>query len=160
MEEQYSPYDPPKSQVDDKIQVIEKVIPASKWLRFFNFLIDYVAFIFIGAVVGISVAIIWGDEGIEFIESVPDIVFSAPIILGYYIVFEALTGRTLGKFITGTRVVNEKGMKVSFGQVVGRSFSRFIPFEAFSFLGERGRGWHDSLPKTYVIKTRGENIDI
>jgi uncharacterized RDD family membrane protein YckC len=26
-----------------------------------------------------------------------------------------------------------------------------IPFEQFSFFGEDGKGWHDSISKTYVV---------
>lgn len=70
----------------------------------------------------------------------------------YYIFFEGLWTRTPGKFVFGTIVVNEQGGRPSIGQIVGRTFSRFIPFEAFSCLGERG--WHDSIPKTLVVMTR------
>lgn len=74
------------------------------------------------------------------------------IITAYYIIMEASLGKTLGKYVTGTRVVNHQGDNASIGQIIGRSFARLIPFDAFSFLGEKGIGWHDSLPKTYVIK--------
>ena len=77
-----------------------------------------------------------------------------PIALAYYLVSEATTARTLGKLVTGTKVVNEHGGKPTFGQYLGRTFARFIPFEAFSFFGTPTRGWHDSLPRTYVIKAR------
>jgi uncharacterized RDD family membrane protein YckC len=32
-----------------------------------------------------------------------------------------------------------------------------IPFEAFSFLGDEGRGWHDSLAKTVVVDVKKYN---
>ncbi len=35
-----------------------------------------------------------------------------------------------------------------------RSFSRLIPFEAFSFLGTPCRGWHDSISKNYVVDNK------
>ena len=46
-------------------------------------------------------------------------------------------------------VVDEYGNKPSNSQLIGRSFARIIPFEAFSCLGYRG--WHDTLSKTYVV---------
>ena len=101
-----------------------KVEPASKWLRLLNLLIDYIAFWVLGLVVGMV------------------------------IIVEGATGRTLGKLVTGTRVVNAAGGTPSFKQILGRSLARFIPFEAFSFLGDDGRGWHDSIPDTYVIRCR------
>jgi uncharacterized RDD family membrane protein YckC len=63
-----------------------------------------------------------------------------------------LWARTPGKWVFGTVVVNESGGKPSFGRVLKRTFSRFIPFEPFSFFGERG--WHDSLSDTLVVRKR------
>jgi uncharacterized RDD family membrane protein YckC len=153
MEQVQSPYTPPKSNVEVD-EIAQDVIPAGRWRRFANFLIDYAGFTFLGAIVGVLVVVVFGDEGSAFLQSTPDMLVGAPIFLGYYIVLEGLTGRTLGKLVTGTKVVNEDGLKPTFGQIVGRAFSRLIPFEAFSFFGEQGRGWHDRLPRTYVIKCR------
>lgn len=75
-------------------------------------------------------------------------------MLFYYVFFESLTGRTPGKLLTGTRVVDEQGQKPSFGQILGRSLARMLPFEPLSFFGAENRGWHDSLSKTYVVKSR------
>jgi len=77
-------------------------------------------------------------------------------VLVYYLPQEAFSGRTLGKLITGTKAVNQDGTELSFGQALGRTLCRFIPFEAFSFFGENGRpkGWHDRIPNTMVISVR------
>ena len=72
--------------------------------------------------------------------------------MGYYCFFEGIWGRTPGKFLIGTKVVDEEGDPPSFGQIVGRSACRLIPFEPFSFFG--ARGWHDSISHTYVVRTR------
>lgn len=130
------------------------VIPAGKGARFVNFIIDYFVQTAIGFVFGFTVVLIGGQAGLDFIEATPGLVIGIPILLAYYFFFEAATGRTLGKLITGTKVVNETGGKPSLGQIAGRSFCRIIPFEALSFLGSTGRGWHDSIPKTYVVSTR------
>src|SRR3989339_1465757 len=84
----------------------------------------------------------------------------AIIFLIYYIPQEAFSGRTLGKLITGTKAVSEDGTELTFGQVLGRTLCRFIPFEAFSFLGGNGRprGWHDKIPKTKVISVRLDRV--
>ena len=76
------------------------------------------------------------------------------IVLFYFVFFESLIGRTPGKLLTGTRVVDEQGQKPSFGQILGRSLARMLPFEPLSFFGAENRGWHDSLSKTYVVKSR------
>ena len=55
----------------------------------------------------------------------------------------------------GTRVVSENGTDPTFGQVAGRTLSRFIPFEPLSVLFSNTHlGWHDSLSKTKVVATR------
>ena len=68
--------------------------------------------------------------------------------------FESLSGRTLGKLITGTIVVNENGKKPDFGTVFKRSLCRLIPFNAISFLFNPGLGWHDSISDTYVVNKK------
>ena len=79
---------------------------------------------------------------------------AAMLVLLYYIGFEAVTGRTVGKLVTGTQVVNTNGALPTFGQVVGRSFVRLIPFEPFSFIF-LDRGWHDHWSGTRVVRVRG-----
>jgi uncharacterized RDD family membrane protein YckC len=72
----------------------------------------------------------------------------------YFITLETICQRSLAKFITGTRVVRNDGGVPTVGQIVGRTFARFIPFEVFSFFGHNGYpiGWHDSLSKTKVVE--------
>lgn len=73
------------------------------------------------------------------------------ITLGYYLLTEGLLGRSVAKFITGTIVIDNTGMKPTFKAIFKRTLCRFIPFEALSFLGNTGKGWHDTLSETYVV---------
>lgn len=76
----------------------------------------------------------------------------AIILGGYYILMEYFLGKTVGKFVFKTRVVNKKGNRISFREAVIRLISRLIPFEYASLaLGIDARAWHDVLSKTYVI---------
>ncbi|MFT3681659.1 MAG: RDD family protein [Ferruginibacter sp.] len=75
----------------------------------------------------------------------------------YYVLFEAVFNTTAGKSATNTIIVNEDGERPSFVQVLGRSFARLIPFEAFTFLAAGTRGWHDTLTNTYVVVADDEN---
>lgn len=127
--------------------------PASAWLRFANMIIDYLAYIGLIFVFGIIMYLIFGEQVDAIFDNIPEFLFGLPFYLGYYLVMESTTNRTIGKLITGTKVVNEEGYKPTFKQILGRTFSRLIPFEAFTFLGDPV-GWHDSLPKTYVVKCR------
>lgn len=156
MDEQENPYSAPTAASDQPQQFVDgtNLTPAGQGARFLNFLIDYLAQYAVAFAFGIVVVVIGGEDGAVWLESIPDLVFGLPILLGYYIVLESISSRTLGKIITGTKVVNEDGGKPTFGQILGRSFCRIIPFEAFSFFGTPPIGWHDRIPKTRVVKTR------
>lgn len=81
----------------------------------------------------------------------------------YYFVCEAFcNGRTLGKLITGLRVVDIDGNRPSVGKIAIRTLCRLIPFDYLSFFStdkwsseENLDGfWHDSLSKTYVVRVK------
>ena len=155
MSEPLNPYAAPSNSQHESHEPLPGVIvPAGQGARFLNLIIDYFVQFGISFAFGVIVVVIRGQAGVDFIDSTPVIVIGTTILLLYYFVCEATTSRTLGKLITGTKVVNANGGKASLGQIAGRTFARLIPFEAFSFLGTPTRGWHDSLPKTFVIKSR------
>lgn len=155
MEYENSPYQTPQSAIESLANPdAVEVIPAGKWVRFFNYLIDYAGMMVLAFTVAVALGLLLGEEGIAYLDRIPNILFGMLLTLVYYLPLESLTGRTLGKLVTGTRVVNADGLKPSFNQILGRTFSRMVPFEPFSFLGAEGRGWHDTWPKTYVVKCR------
>ncbi len=130
------------------------VEPVGRGLRLANLLIDYVCYFILSALVGAGMVLIWGDAGLSALEQTPDIVLGVIVMCAYYIPMEAAWGRTIGKLITGTKVVDEDGRAPSWAAVIKRTLSRFIPFEAFSFFGKDARGWHDTISRTYVVKCR------
>jgi hypothetical protein len=71
-------------------------------------------------------------------------------MLIYYPFFERVLGATPAKYLTSTCVADEFGNKPGFGTIFLRTICRFIPFDAVSFLGDRG--WHDSLSNTYLLE--------
>jgi uncharacterized RDD family membrane protein YckC len=151
MTENHNPYSPPRSDVTVP-EARREIVPASKGRRFGTLLVDYVMFMVLSACVGAAVALLFGQAGVDAMQSIPDIVFGVLILSAYYIFFEGIWARTPGKFLLGTVVVAESGTKPGIKQVVGRTLCRFIPFEALSFFGERG--WHDSISKTHVVMAR------
>lgn len=74
------------------------------------------------------------------------------IMFLYYLIFEALTGKTLGKMLTKTRVVNKDGTKPTFLKIIIRSMSRIIPFDVFSYLFGSELGMHDLFSSTKLSK--------
>ncbi len=150
-----NPYATPKSDLNVREAAGSELNPASAGKRIVNYLIDtLIAGVGVGYGLGMAAGWIWGYDAVEFFDRIPDFAYGALMSILYYLPLEIGFGRTLGKMVTGTKVVNEEGRKPSAGQVLGRTLCRFIPFEAFSFLGAQTRGWHDSIPKTWVVNTR------
>ena len=121
--------------------------PASIGLRIANFIVDSILQFFFAMVLSLILAIFVHDffkVGVFF--------YLVSLLQIYYIFFEGTWQRTPGKWITGTKVVRKDGHAPTFGQVLGRSFSRLVPFEVLSFLvGPNPRGWHDRFTKTLVV---------
>jgi len=140
--------------------VLEKKVMASDGDRFINCILDFF-FVFVtififsfvvviaGNIFNLDVFSIW--EKI-IIEDTYLVLFG--FLLFNYLVFEWLFGRSFGKLITGTIVVNENGLKPGFKSILIRTFCRLIPFDGLSFLGKSGKIWHDSLSKTYVVNRK------
>lgn len=124
---------------------------ASKVLRFTNFAIDIIGFNLAGSLFGYGTGIF---GVVDVIQDMSQYIFAILILLAYYFLLEAVSGRTLGKLITGTKVVTEDGQKPSFADIAVRTLCRCIPFEPFSFFGSGTGGWHDSLSKTRVVKAK------
>lgn len=85
-------------------------------------------------------------------------VFLIPVIAAlYYVVFWSLTGRTVGKWLMGLRVVNPDGRPPS----IGRSFVRLAGYlisaivfwlgYAWVLVDSERKAWHDHMANTYVI---------
>ena len=151
MSTEYNPYSPPTSVIADHAAAPSAEV-ASRGRRFGTLLVDYFCFYLGMFVLGAVIGIAFGRQGIETLKQVPPALLGVALLLCYYLFFEGIWQRTPGKFILGTVVVDFKGGKPSFGQILGRTFSRLIPFEAFSFFGNEG--WHDSLPSTKVVLAR------
>jgi uncharacterized RDD family membrane protein YckC len=151
-----NPYESPTVLVASNPNELDGVpiVLAHRGLRLANLVIDHIAQSVVGFGVGVLIVTTWGEEGATWIDETPGLFFGVPILLGYYFAMEATTSRTIGKLLTGTRVVSSGGGPPTTGQILGRTFSRLIPFEAFTFLKAGGRGLHDTLPKTYVVKVR------
>ena len=133
----------------------------SQGKRFINYLIDRVLMtigaIALGVMFGVSLAI-FDPEGAVVEDNMIDVVgniIGFAFVFLYFVFFESIFQRSPGKFATGTKVIDQAGGAPTFGQIVGRSACRFIPFEAFSFLfGDSARvvGWHDKLSGTRVVE--------
>ncbi len=140
----------------NKQELIKEIIrPTRRSKRFFNYLIDmiflYMIFFFIGIILG-GVALATGDTIDD--SAISDWTWNLigiAFFLVYYITFESIFGKTIGKMVTNTKVVTVNGSKPSVQHIIKRSFIRFIPFECFSLLSVNPQGWHDKWSETMVV---------
>jgi uncharacterized RDD family membrane protein YckC len=83
---------------------------------------------------------------------------SIPFIIGtYFVVLWALTGRTIGKWLMGLKVVGRDGLPPT----IGRSLLRLIGYSVsllffwggylWVIIDDERQGWHDHIARTWVI---------
>ncbi len=133
---------------------------ADKGKRFINYIVDIIAYLAFTFCMGLFLGVFSMVSNIDLPEN--DLFYN---ILGigcliiYYFVIETLTkGRSIGKFITGTKVVMIDSSTPTTKDYFMRSLCRIIPFEPLTFLGENG--WHDSITKTTVVNKKTFELDL
>lgn len=85
-------------------------------------------------------------------------VFTIPLIIGgYFVMFWALTGRTIGKWLMGLKVVGRDGLPPTIGRsflrLIGYGFSTVVFWMGYLWviIDDERQGWHDHFAKTWVI---------
>lgn len=153
---EHNPYSASRAVVDRELPRLD-IDSAPKVRRFFNWLIDRFVIMGIAFALGMAVAMSGNQAAIQWLGNVDrltDILITTLMLVMYYTAMEGVFGFTIGKLITNTRVVDEYGRPPGFRRAFFRSLCRLIPFNALSLLisdDQVRRGWHDSIPKTYVI---------
>lgn len=141
--------DQPMDEAAKKKDVMRNLAGGGK--RFANYILDTIAYYIIIFIIAFIGGTFFGES--DELYSFVMVSFYLGWLL-YYWAFESLTGKTVGKYITRTKIVKADGSHPTGINVLGRTLSRLIPFEAFSFLGSPGKGWHDSIPEIYVINEK------
>lgn len=128
--------------------------PASATRRFWTLVADTIVIRIGLLILEIAYGVCYGLEALEELNGIKWWGVYIIFYIAYYVVLEVLFGRTLGKVLTGTRVVNSDGLALSIPAAVVRTLCRLIPLEPMSFsLGEAW--WHDSISRTQVVRVRG-----
>lgn len=161
------PYRAPAARIDAELPQERLAIEAAgRWRRFFNWLIDYVAIrVFWNVAAGMY--LVWhmyqGDtvaSAVARYKALPTwffFLYGLATIVAYYVLMEGFFGVTIGKLVTGARVVDEQGGRPTWRQVLIRTAMRFVPLEPISAFGEKGSEplpWHDTVAKTRVVRRR------
>ena len=127
---------------------------APKWKRFINFLFDFYLIYFIVSFFLEYIIETIGD--LSILLSIIFVFLPYIIVLSIYFFSEYTTGKTIGKLLTGTKVISLVNEPFTIKQIIGRTFSRIVPFEQFSLLfGDTG--WHDDWSDTAVVNNNYES---
>jgi uncharacterized RDD family membrane protein YckC len=132
--------------------------------RFVNYLIDRVAFyaiwrtLFKLLTLPIATAL-YKTSHDKYVLTVELYLIAGVGFVLFITACEAITkGKTLGKWITGTRAVTADGSMITPKTALLRSLSRLVPFEPFSGLGDPSYPWHDKWSGTVVIVENLSNL--
>jgi uncharacterized RDD family membrane protein YckC len=152
-----NPYAPTRAalnEVSPQEERSESLEPAPRWRRLVNLLLDFVGILLTSMLLGLVLGVASVTMHID-VAPYRGQFFGWTVVFLYYLVSEALFGRTLGKLLTDTRVVTESGGRPAFWQILARSIYRFVPLEPLSMFNSQSIAWHDRWSKTRVVRTRG-----
>jgi len=129
--------------------------------RFVAVLVDLVLFLLVAALLGGAYSTT--ENGVHRV-GIESGWLSLLIFLGYYVVFEAILGRTIGKVVVGIRVVGEDAESISWGQALGRNLLRVVDALFFYFVAaifvwssSKRQRLGDRAANTFVIRDGGEH---
>ena len=134
---------------EDKID--HTVKPVHVIVRLVNFIVDTLVWL----ILYFTIAYFLDQYIVRFNSFLVNYVYSICLglltYLAYYMVMEFYFHKTLGKFITRTKVVSIDATKVSLKSIIKRSLSRLIPIDALYYIFSHN-GLHDNLSRTKLIK--------
>jgi uncharacterized RDD family membrane protein YckC len=130
-------------------------------LRCGALVVDYILIILI-PVMGLIIARLYGNDGTRLFKSqVYDfsLFIASLIIITNLVILPAMCGQSVGKMLTGLRIVTKKGKRVGYKRVIVRNFLGYLITILTFGLGflicafdSQGRALHDFLAKTVVIR--------
>lgn len=125
---------------------------ANRDLRILNQITDFVAIFVIWIIVSFATIFFFGNVTIGFLGFLSIVYIFFPFIFWlYYFLFEYCFCKTIGKFITKTKVVTVNGDRPTLRHVLARTLLRSFPFEYLSYLDSLN-GIHDQWSGTMVIR--------
>ena len=142
---------------------------AQKGIRLANLIIDRAIITIIFFAFGVIAALTYNLTNNDFLLKIVykmseinrflDVLITSLIYFMYTFLIEYFTkGRSVGKYITGSKVICIDGTEPTFNDYLIRNISRIVPFDALSFLGENG--WHDKWSDTRVINIKNYQAEI
>lgn len=126
--------------------------------RLGNYIVDIIGFYILIILFGLFMGYVFPSffEEINFDDPVIGL-WDRLITLLFYALYMSISetifkGRSLGKFVTGTRAVNVDGSQITAKTAFLRGLSRAVPFVVFSAFGSPSNPWQDKWTDTMVVK--------
>ena len=120
--------------------------------RFLNFIIDLFIWSILVMIIGFIINLFVKPTD-KLTYKIIGYILIFGTYVAYYSIMEIKFQKTVGKFLTKTKVVKMNGEKAENIDIIARSFYRLIPFDRLSFLFVKN-GIHDFLSKTNVVKDK------
>ena len=123
---------------------------ADKGARMANAFIDTVIILLLAIITGVLLETLYAST--EFVYLLPlSIIHPFAIYFFYYFFFEFFLGKTPGKYLSKTTVIDRYGKEPSIGKILYRSLLRLAPHDLMSFIFGY-TGLHDHFSHTIVVK--------
>lgn len=126
----------------------------ASWTRLIHFIVDLIGFFLTAMILSLVVDLLVPTSDQTTIGLIGYLLMLVSFFL-YYVFMEYKYQKTIGKFLTKTKVVMSDGRKPELNEIFIRTACRLIPFDRISFLFTRN-GFHDRLSNTTVIKDEKE----
>ena len=126
------------------------VVLLSRKNRFWSYILDRVIIIFWYFIFRLFANELILDNLQSYVVTIIHLSGFIAIYFIYFLMLETVAQTSFAKKIFKAIIVNQKGQKPTFKQVLIRNLMRLMPFDTFSFVFDR-RGFHDKVSKTYVV---------
>jgi uncharacterized RDD family membrane protein YckC len=122
----------------------------TSWTRLIHFVVDLIAFFLTAVILGFILDLFMPTPSQATMSLIVYGLFIIAFFL-YFVFMEYKFQKTIGKFLTKTKVVMNDGRKPELSDILIRTACRLLPLDRISFLFTRN-GFHDRLSNTIVIK--------
>jgi uncharacterized RDD family membrane protein YckC len=161
--------------VSEDVEHVLQGLTAGFVTRLFAFVIDMVVLAAIVSLGGWIALLV--DNMIEKVGFDPRVdlssiyIFLIPFIIAlYFVMFWSLTGRTIGKWSMGLKVIGVNGRPPTVGRslvrVIGYALSAIVFWLGYLWviIDDERQAWHDHMARTWVVydyarRTKGETYD-
>lgn len=122
--------------------------------RLVHFFIDLIIFSILGLILSIIIDLFMPTSGQGTMSILSPGIFLIAFFL-YFVFMEHRYQKTIGKFLTKTRVVMSDGTQPKLNDILMRTICRLIPLDRVSYLFTKN-GFHDRFSNTTVVKEEDE----